>query len=448
MVQRKADRWLSSWASVTGGLAAAAVLGAAAPAAMGQATNRTVFVGHYFTTGSVASMTVNADGTLALAHLMPVGTWIYSLALSPDGRWLAAASASSASLEPIYVFRVEADASLTLVFTGTVPDSPLDMKWLANDLLAVTQTNQITSRVGIYRWAPDASPPALMEVDREITGGFNSALAYHPGSEYFYTQMSSGGTGPQLNRWLINANGTITASGNFFTGDAYPLNPVMTPRGDMLFAFGGISAGRHALLSFLVSEAEGGLLPAPGMPFQTDGNSPAYSTVTGDGRVLAVGHGTDSTVRTFAITLDGVLTPTGFTFLVQDLQGSIGEIGAINDVVYVTDDFSASDGVTGIYALRVGADGSMTQLAPLLSTGAPRPEGGMAVWNPTTVCPADFDGNSTLNSSDISAFLSRWLSDVTSGSRYADFDASGGVNSSDISAFLAAWLAAVTGGCP
>ena len=62
-------------------------------------------------------------------------------------------------------------------------------------------------------------------------------------------------------------------------------------------------------------------------------------------------------------------------------------------------------------------------------------------------CPADWDGNGSVNSNDISAFLGAWLESVQQGTLDADFDQSGSVNSNDISAFLSAWLDAVGGGC-
>lgn len=431
---------LIAWMAV-----AAASLGAAGVAGA-QPIGRAVFVGHYYPQATVASFRVNADGTLTHAGSVPSVEWTQAIALSPDGRWLAAAAGTSAtSFEPLRIYRVNSDASLEPFFDTTVPDSPLEMAWLAPDILAVLETDQVTSRIGIYRWFPDG--PSLVQMDRQVSGGFNAHIAYHPGSEYLYTQISSGSLkGPEIERWKIKPNWTLEAAGSFYT-PCYPLDPVFSPRGDFLFAGGGISMGRHAVLSFMVSEDEGGLIPALGSPFVSPGNSPAFFAVMGDGRIVAVGHGTDSTVRTFFIAADGTLTYTGHSFQVQNLTGSIGEIGAIADVLYVTDDTSAIDGVQGIYALRVGPDGSMTPLGPILDTGTPRPEGAIALWDPSRLCPADFDGNSTVNSADISAFLTRWLADVTEGGGYADFDASGTTNSTDISAFLSDWLAAVLGGC-
>jgi len=62
-------------------------------------------------------------------------------------------------------------------------------------------------------------------------------------------------------------------------------------------------------------------------------------------------------------------------------------------------------------------------------------------------CQGDWDLDLTVNSSDISAFLTDWLAAVTAGTIQADVTADGVTNSADISAFLTAWLAGVTGGC-
>ncbi len=62
-------------------------------------------------------------------------------------------------------------------------------------------------------------------------------------------------------------------------------------------------------------------------------------------------------------------------------------------------------------------------------------------------CPADWDGNGSVNSSDISAFLTTWLMSIGDGGLAGDFSGDGVVNSSDIAAFLTAWLAAIGGEC-
>jgi hypothetical protein len=65
------------------------------------------------------------------------------------------------------------------------------------------------------------------------------------------------------------------------------------------------------------------------------------------------------------------------------------------------------------------------------------------------VCSADWNLDGQINSSDISAFLSAWLADLSADppTFLTDFNNDGAVNSADISAFLTAWLAGVGGGC-
>ena len=55
-------------------------------------------------------------------------------------------------------------------------------------------------------------------------------------------------------------------------------------------------------------------------------------------------------------------------------------------------------------------------------------------------CRADFDGNGTVNSADIFAFLQAWFA----GNLSADFDQSASLAVADIFGFIGAWFA----GCP
>lgn len=63
-------------------------------------------------------------------------------------------------------------------------------------------------------------------------------------------------------------------------------------------------------------------------------------------------------------------------------------------------------------------------------------------------CPANWNRDDAVNSSDISAFLTSWLLSSTAGNADADIDCSGATNSTDIAAFLTKWLAAMTSGDP
>jgi len=80
-----------------------------------------------------------------------------------------------------------------------------------------------------------------------------------------------------------------------------------------------------------------------------------------------------------------------------------------------------------------------------------RPDGTYAVTFTVTslpsTCAVDWNGDGTVTSSDISAFLTAWLASLNDQTLDADFDGNGTVNSTDISAFLTAWLVAVQEGC-
>jgi|GEM_PF-1094713 len=68
-------------------------------------------------------------------------------------------------------------------------------------------------------------------------------------------------------------------------------------------------------------------------------------------------------------------------------------------------------------------------------------------------CQANWNRDASVNSNDISSFLTSWLDAVSGGTASADLNCDGATNSNDISAFLTVWLSAVQNtaphnGCP
>jgi hypothetical protein len=61
----------------------------------------------------------------------------------------------------------------------------------------------------------------------------------------------------------------------------------------------------------------------------------------------------------------------------------------------------------------------------------------------TCQCPADFNRDRTVNSTDVSDFINQWFQDQQDGSLVTDWDLNGVVNSTDVSDFISAWF----GGC-
>ncbi|MBC7834533.1 MAG: agmatine deiminase family protein [Phycisphaerales bacterium] len=62
-------------------------------------------------------------------------------------------------------------------------------------------------------------------------------------------------------------------------------------------------------------------------------------------------------------------------------------------------------------------------------------------------CPADFNHDGVVGSSDITAYLTAWFADLANGTTLSNFDAVPEIGSSDITAFLTAWFEALATGC-
>ncbi len=402
--------------------------------AMGQSASRAVFVGHYHTTtASVTSFRVNPDDSLTMVGNYPTEMWTSTLALSPDGSLLAAADAAgsqdgSSTMDRFHVFAVAPDASLTKLASFWIDNSPLAAAWLSNEVIAITRSEFGASQIHVWQFDRDAL--TLTKLSSQASGSFNTALAMHPVDGKLYSQDS---TGLNIRRWTINPDWTLTNDLTVGTPN-YPLNIRISRDGTKLYAGGGISGDGKKILGYDV--AEGVLMPLPGSPYTSPGASPAYPAITDDGAYLFMGHGTDATVRSFAINPDGSLTSTGFMFDVG-LQGTIGNMDSMDDLLFVTDDSTATDGIAGLYVFKVHANGSFTLTAPIYDTGAVRAEGGMAVWRGLPPCYADCNGDTIVNTLDVLCYLNLYAA----GDPAADCNGDTAVNSLDVLCFLNLYVA-------
>ncbi len=167
------------------------------------------------------------------------------------------------------------------------------------------------------------------------------------------------------------------------------------------------------------------------------GVNPSFinATITPGGAIVSFFEGTNpsattAVVKSAKVSGDGSLPWPGGVVTVNSNGGSAK---ARMDAVAAPDGGSvlvyadANAGTMDILSSRVNADGTL--------------------GNPSSTCPADWNGDDAVNSNDISAFLTDWLASVSNGTLGADFNNDGVVNSNDISAFLTDWLDAVQGGC-
>ncbi len=328
---------------------------------------------------SVTSFLINPNGTLNRVAAFPSGDGPQTLSLSPDGNFLAVANGTiSTTVEELRIFAVNADATLTLRHTTTVPDSPLDVQWVDNTHLAVTQTG--VANVRMFEW--NAIGPTFTQIDIESTGTFNSRLHYSPNRHVLYANNT--GSGPGIRAFSIALDGQMTLIDN--EPVSFAVHMAATHSENFMYGAGGISGDGNRIYGFSVAP-DGSLSSLPAGSFTSPGESPKVVTFTQNDTILIAGHGTDATMRTFTIDASGNLTPTG-SFFDVGLQGTLGDLQTLGDLVFVTDSSSATDGIQGIYSFRVNANGSLSQLGTILDTLGARPEY-IATWPGIVQGPVD-----------------------------------------------------------
>ena len=420
-----------------------AIVAAVPFAAAAQPDEPTLFVAHYYANGAtVASFVINADGTLTQADNAPSGTWSDSIAISPDGSTLcvgnpAGTSDGLSAADYAYFFHINADSTLTQLGSVVIPESPLAMTWLDNDTIAILNSDISNSIINTYD--VDLEVPTVTLVDTEATGGFATNFANDRSRSVLFTQDSFSNT---IFRYAYDDAGNLSASGSVGQG-SYALDVTLSADNRFLYSAGGISSDRNKVTGFLVNEASNPvpLMALPGSPYISAGNSPSNIAIMPGVDYLFVGHGTDATVRGFAIdTEDGSLTATSAFYDVGG-QGSIGDMTTYQDLLFVTDDSIDSSGDDrGVLVFQIDAAGNMTQVGPKYDTGTPRPEGNLVVWAPSgPSCLADTNGDGMLSPADFSA----WVAAFNAMAPECDQNSDGLCSPADFSA----WVANYNAGC-
>jgi len=404
---------------------------AAAGAAIAQSMQRAAFVANNGNVeGSVTSYTFAPDGApqfvgkfITGAGSGNAGNNAYGISLTPSGRYLAITHATAASVfERITMFRVNADATLTLVGTFQTPDSPLAAAWINDTYLAVTLTNtSAPNKVIVYRF--EAAGPTLVEVDRKDSGGFTGYLAVHPSRQYLYAQDSPLGGSSSIAAFSVGPGGILTPIGAVSTSPFYALGPCISNSGAHLYGGGGISSGGNNIVGFDISALDGSLWVMPGSPFISPGSSPSpkQCVASKDDRFVFVGHGSSSEVRSFAVGAHGELSDTGFAYDVG-IQGDLGGVAVLDNLLLFTRKYASTQyGPTGLMSYTIQPDGSFTPNGTVVGSQGSLPQF-IAAWSPV-VCYPNCDGSSVppvLNVSDFICFQTRFAA----GDSYANCDGS------------------------
>jgi 6-phosphogluconolactonase (cycloisomerase 2 family) len=181
-------------------------------------------------------------------------------------------------------------------------------------------------------------------------GGPNS-IAISPNNPFLY---ATGNTGSTLDGYSRAADGTLTALAGFPMSipAAGPIDPEFSADGTLLFVADNATNDIH---SYRVDQATGALGEATGSPFAA-GSAPGALAATPDGKWLFVADQGDDTVRGFAVSSDGVLTPAG---------GPVSTVALPYDLTVSPNSrflYAAGYNSGTIGGFAIGADGSLSGL--------------------------------------------------------------------------------------
>jgi 6-phosphogluconolactonase (cycloisomerase 2 family) len=426
------------------GFGAVLVLLTSAAGAFGQAATRAAFVSNDGNLeGSVTAYTFDAAGAPRFVQKVVIGTRestaeyepgcnAYTISITPNGRYLATGhAAGDYTYQQITILEVAPDATLTILGEYSTPTTPLDVEWISDRYLAASRTNLGgPNEVIVYQFDPNAL--TLTEVDRGSGGTFTSSIAVHPSREYVY----AGDSGVNdIYVFHVNPDGTLAPIQTVDTGSTYPLGVKVAPDGRKLYASGGISSGSNKILGYHIA-GDGTLSAMSGMPFTTPGNSPKDCAFSRDSALLFVGHGSDSTARSFLIDDEtGQLTATGYLFDVGALSGELGDLVVLRDYLLITDNWYNE---RGLYSFDILPNGNLTMNGTLVDSQGVGPRE-IAVWRPP--CAGDVNDDDEIDLADLGILLSSYgLCEGDPGFLpEADLDDDGCVQLSDLGVLLASY---------
>ncbi len=395
--------------------------------------------------GSVTSFLVETDGTLAFVDRVITGSRTstsqpcagcntFAIDITPSGRFLATSHASGSAAENFTVYEVGTDASLSVADTITVPQGGLDLAWVRDDLLAVCITDLSGSNeLRLYNW--DAGAMELSLADSDVSGSFLTSLDVHPSGRWIICNDSFANTARVYE--VVADQATLNQTIGF---GVFGVALAFSPDGNFAYAAGGISAGGNAFAGFSFDDTSGMLTELPGSPFTSPGASPKGFAFTPDGSIMFVSHGTDATIRSFAVDSAGIPTSLGASFDVG-LQGTLQGMDTLEGRLFAMDDSTAIDGVSGAYSFEINAaTGVLTPVGgvPFATQGISPND--VVAWDPASTCVADFTGDGVLDFFDVSAFINAYNAMDPA----ADLNDDGVWDFFDVSAFINAYNL----GCP
>ena len=400
----------------------------AASSSFGQSALPAVFVTNNVG-DSVAAFTVNEDGSVKFVEAVATGESPQTIALSPDGRFIAVAhGTASETFEELRIYEVNSDATLFEVALELIPDSPLNARWLSQELLAVTETS-LTGPNHLITYRFDREDASIIPVDLQFVGDFSYSIASSRDGSLAFVNNTFGDR--SISAIAVEPNGELQLIENEITTPVFAIDIEASSDGKYLYGAGGISGSGREIIAFEI-EQDGTLSPIQGA--QSPGQSPKVIALTGDGNILVAGHGSDSTVQSFLRDpKSGTIMPSGFFYDVGS-QGNLGDLVITGNRMFVTDESTSDDGLRGLLSFDIQTDGSFVQNGSIVDTQGARPEY-IAVWpGKQPFILGDINRDGVVDLLDVPVFLDL----LTSGKFQpeADINQDGTVNLLDVAGFV------------
>jgi hypothetical protein len=383
--------------------------------------------------------------------ITPGSTNAQCIDISPNGRWLCTGHGTiSGTVEQLTFFEVHADATMSIVLETTTPDSPVDVVWIDDEHIVVTNTSSSPDQVIVYRFNAPPATPSINQVWFSVLGTSTFDIVIDRAHDLLYPRSSTSAVQPMR----INPNRSLTAIPPVVPTGVFFLGPGISRDGTRLYHGGGISSSgglsSRWIGGFNIDTATGTLTPMPGSPFLsppfdgTAGPSPKEVDVSDDGQFAFVNHGGTGHIKGFAIDFkSGAITDIPNSFFDVGGQGDSGNMAVMGDHLFVTRRYSGTGGnpPAGAISLTINFDGTLTQAGTTYPTQGSLPWD-IAVWpGPAIDCPADVNNTGSVDSDDLTAVILAW--GPCPPPCAADIDGNGSVDSDDLTAVILAW-----GACP
>ncbi len=335
--------------------------------ALAQATQKTLYVTNNVS-GNVTAFRVNGDGSLTSIGLFAAGVNPQDCAMTADGRNLVVLNATAAQIEELYVFRILADGTLSLLNPpATVGDGPLSV-WVTRNNFALVPSatdDNLTSFL--------VSNDNLFQRDQRPAGTFPIKVISTPNGNFVYCSGSS--AGGNVYKYSIDANGILTPIGTPTpVTEGSPQGMAVHPNGQLLY----VSTALGNVVRWFRIEANGELTPLGSQ--NAGGNSCTEMAIHPAGNFLYVCNVVSDTLTVLAVNPDGSLSATGQAYLIGSDIRSVETDGRF---VYVTDESTLGGSAVGVVVFRINNDGTLTSLGTT-PTGGSRPQQ-VSLWSPTSL---------------------------------------------------------------